>query len=93
MLQAAIDRHPIFGLLFKWTLQPWITHSVEEGAKYLLFAATSSDAVPGEFYGPTKFKTCTGPINVIPKPVIVDDPQIAERLWKVSEELVGIKWT
>ena len=62
------------------------------GAWPSLFAATSADAAPGGYYGPTGFLEFTGP----PGPGTIGkralDTDVARRLWGVSEGLTGVKW-
>lgn len=63
-----------------------------EGALPALYAATHPDAVGGAFYGPGGLSHLTGaPARQRPYRQIADERD-AERLWKVSEELTGVRW-
>ncbi|MBE2320341.1 SDR family oxidoreductase [Solirubrobacter sp. CPCC 204708] len=63
-----------------------------EGALPALYAATSSDAQGGRFYGPS------GPMQLAGKPVQrtpykhLAGEQDAERMWRLSEQLTGVSW-
>ncbi len=67
--------------------------SAAMGALPTLRAATDPDVVGGEYYGPS------GPGELRGLPVRVSssqasrDPEVASRLWTVSEELTGIRYT
>ena len=61
-----------------------------EGAKPLVYAATSPDVVGGHYYGPTGFMQAGGPTgDTQPAKVALDD-SVAKRLWEVSETLTGV---
>ena len=64
--------------------------SPEAGALPQLYAATAPDAAPGGFYGPGRWFGMRGspaPQHTTPP---ARDRALAERLWKCSEELVGV---
>lgn len=68
------------------------THSEEQGALPILYAATMPDAQPGAYYGPDGFREMTGfPVRVDCMPQ-AKDPAAAARLWDVSEKLTGAKF-
>ena len=81
---------------------PWdiLTHltisllgqSAEQGALPLLYAATEPQVISGVYYGPDGFKELRG----YPAPAQVrgegNDLKIAERLWRVSESLTGLRF-
>jgi NAD(P)-dependent dehydrogenase (short-subunit alcohol dehydrogenase family) len=64
----------------------------EMGALGQLFAATSPDAVPGEYYGPDSFFGLQGyPARASTSKAARKDAD-ARRLWEVSEELTGVRY-
>ncbi|MEJ0028672.1 MAG: SDR family oxidoreductase [Rhizomicrobium sp.] len=68
----------------KWLLQP-----AADGALPQLFAATSPDAKPSAYYGPQKFFGLNGPPGLARLSRRARDPEVAARLWDVSEKLTG----
>lgn len=66
--------------------------SIPMGALPTLYAATAKDVKSGNFFGPSGFMEIKG----YPKKVVSNtrsqDPQIAEKLWKISEKLTGITY-
>ncbi len=57
-----------------------------------LYAATASDVVGGDYYGPDGFKELRGhptKVKVIPEG---RDPEIARMLWEISEERTGVAY-
>ena len=72
---------------------PLYMHSEEQGALPTLYAATMPDVVPGGYYGPDGFREMTGfPVKVDCKPQ-AKDAVAAGRLWEISENLTGAKFT
>jgi NAD(P)-dependent dehydrogenase (short-subunit alcohol dehydrogenase family) len=68
---------------------PLFGHSAADGARPILFAATSSDARPGAYYGPGGFSELRGapaPALIMPQ---ARDAATAAKLWDVSEKLTG----
>ena len=63
---------------------------MEGGALPVLYAATSPDAVGGEYYGPGGWFELTGRPGVARKSGRARDLATAERLWRVSEALTGV---
>lgn len=63
-----------------------------QGALPTLFAATSPDAQPGEYYGPDKFGEIRGYPTIARVPEQGLDEGVAGRLWGVSEKLVGVRF-
>jgi len=64
--------------------------SAAEGARPIVYAATSPDAKPGGYYGPAGFqeiKGAPGPSRIMPQ---AQDAEAAKRLWMVSETLAGV---
>jgi NAD(P)-dependent dehydrogenase (short-subunit alcohol dehydrogenase family) len=66
---------------------PFFGHSAADGARPILFAATSPQAKPGAYYGPGGF----GELRGAPAPALImpraRDAATAARLWDVSEKL------
>lgn len=69
-----------------------ISHSAGEGAQPAIFAGTSDDAKPGGFYGPGGFLEFKGPPVAAFVAAQARDPDIAEKLWQMSEKLTGVKF-
>lgn len=68
---------------------PLFGHSAANGARPILFAATSSEAKPGSYYGPGG----VGELRGTPAPALIT-PQAhnaatAGKLWTISEKLTG----
>ncbi|HEY3790970.1 MAG TPA: SDR family oxidoreductase [Bradyrhizobium sp.] len=68
---------------------PFFGQSATDGARPILFAATSPQARPGAYYGPGGI----GELRGAPAPALImpqaRDPARAARLWDVSEKLAG----
>jgi len=67
-----------------------VAQSAADGARPLVFAATSPDAKPGAYYGPAgigEIRGQPGPSRVMPQAA---DAAAAKRLWTVSETLTGV---
>jgi NAD(P)-dependent dehydrogenase (short-subunit alcohol dehydrogenase family) len=68
---------------------PLFGHSAADGARPILFAATSPQAKPGAYYGPGGI----GELRGAPTPALImpqaRDAATAARLWDVSEKLTG----
>jgi hypothetical protein len=68
---------------------PFFAHSAADGARPILFAATSPEAGPGAYYGPGGFGELRGaPARALVMPH-ARNPAAAARLWNVSEKLTG----
>jgi hypothetical protein len=68
---------------------PFFGHSAADGARPILFAATSPGAKPGAYYGPGGF----GELRGAPAPALMmpraRDAATAARLWDVSRKLTN----
>jgi NAD(P)-dependent dehydrogenase (short-subunit alcohol dehydrogenase family) len=68
---------------------PLFGHSAAEGARPILFAATSDGAKPGGYYGPGGI----GELRGAPAPALImpqaRNAATAARLWELSEKLAG----
>jgi NAD(P)-dependent dehydrogenase (short-subunit alcohol dehydrogenase family) len=68
---------------------PLLGHSAADGARLILFAATSPEARPGAYYGPGGFSELRGaPARTLMMPQ-ARDAAAAARLWDVSAKLTG----
>ena len=64
--------------------------SATDGARPIVYAATSPDAKAGGYYGPVGFgeiKGASGPARIMPQ---AQDAEAGKRLWTVSETLTGV---
>jgi NAD(P)-dependent dehydrogenase (short-subunit alcohol dehydrogenase family) len=69
-----------------------IAQSEAQGALPTLYAATSPNVHGGAFYGPDGFREMRGyPVEVRAEPQAYDE-NTADHLWKVSEELTGVRY-
>jgi hypothetical protein len=57
-----------------------------------LFAATSPDAAPGGYYGPSRLFELVGPPAPARISAAAQDQAAAGRLWEVSEALTGVTY-
>jgi len=75
--------------LIKYTILPFITHSVADGALPTLEATLAPTAEGGQYYGPQGFLEMRGPsgVGTIAKHAL--DVDISKKLWKISEQLTG----
>ncbi|HEV3151309.1 MAG TPA: oxidoreductase [Acidobacteriaceae bacterium] len=74
------------------TLLRFVAQSDDRGSWPLVYAATSTDARGGGYYGPDGIAEIKGaPTEVKPKPHALD-PATGKRLWEVSEELTGVRY-
>ena len=74
------------------TLGVHLSHTSEQGALPVLYAATAPDTQPGGFYGPTGtlgLVGAPGELAIDPKGL---DAEMAELLWERSEQLTGVEW-
>ncbi len=72
---------------------PFLFQPVAQGALNQLYAATAPGAHDGSYYGPDRMGGTRGhPVEEAP-PKIALDQAVAARLWEVSEELTGIRFS
>ncbi len=80
------------GVILKW-MMGIVAQPAAMGALPILYAATHPDLRGGEYIGPD------GPGNTKGNPVLTDDvsklfdSEVSARLWNISEELTGVKYT
>jgi NAD(P)-dependent dehydrogenase (short-subunit alcohol dehydrogenase family) len=63
------------------------------GALHTLRAAIDSDARPNDYFGPDGFKEMRGYPVKVGRSEAANDSELAQRLWEVSEEMTGFKYT
>ena len=69
-----------------------VAQSAEMGALPQLYAATAPDVVGADFFGPEGYRALRGhPTRVFPSRYAAD-PEVARKLWQVSEELTGVRY-
>jgi len=56
----------------------------------VLFAATSPEARPGAYYGPSGRLGLVGPTTLVKPPKNALDAESSARLWSVAETLTGV---
>jgi NAD(P)-dependent dehydrogenase (short-subunit alcohol dehydrogenase family) len=83
-----LARHSTFMNLFASILG----QSAAMGALPTLRAATDENVKGGEYYGPDGFSEFYGHPVRVDSSKISKDEMLAERLWKVSEEMTGIEY-
>jgi len=76
-----------------WGLLSPLAQSTEKGAWPLVMCATEANLKQEAFYGPTRFGCTVGPIGECPLDPIALDREAAIRLWKLSEEMTGFRWS
>lgn len=72
---------------------PKIGQPVEAGALPILMAALDNSAKGGEYYGPDGFLEMRGNPTVVGSTSLSKNKEVAEKLWEVSEKLVGFKYS
>lgn len=76
----------------KYTLFPLISHNVDKGALPTLMGALDARSKGGEYYGPTGFREMKGKPGLASFTDLSKDPEVAKKLWEVSEDLTGITY-
>ncbi len=79
-------------ILAKRVLVPLIGQSAADGALPILFAAVSPKAQGGKLYGPSGFMEMRGPPGERKFSDLALDDEAADRLWRISEELTGMRF-
>jgi NAD(P)-dependent dehydrogenase (short-subunit alcohol dehydrogenase family) len=79
---------PVLSHLF-----PKIGQPAETGALPILMAALSDSVKGGEYFGPDGFMEMRGKPTVVDSTQLSKNKEVAEKLWEVSEKLVGFKYS
>ncbi len=89
-----LGRHiPKFAYKVFWPIFKFFTHTPDRAALPTLMAALHPDVKGGDYFGPTGFRGMKGePGKVAAKPHAHNE-EVAKKLWEVSEELTGEKFT
>lgn len=79
---------------FVWQLMKLspLVQSAEKGSYPEVMCATEADLDQKGFYGPTGRGYFTGPVGECKLEPHAKDKVVAEKLWKVSEEAIGLEW-
>jgi NAD(P)-dependent dehydrogenase (short-subunit alcohol dehydrogenase family) len=78
----------LFGFLEK--IAPFMFQSPEQGALPILFAATSCEALGGDYYGPDRFGGTRGYPTRASIPAKALDKKTAAHLWDEASSLTGV---
>ncbi|MBX5093890.1 oxidoreductase [Rhizobium lentis] len=90
LLHNAPGRYSMHGIMR--SLLWFLFQPAAQGALPTLFAATSPDANNGSYYGPGRLWETRGYPTVAPIPMQALDLHIADQLWRISEELTGLRF-
>jgi NAD(P)-dependent dehydrogenase (short-subunit alcohol dehydrogenase family) len=71
-------------------LNPFFAQTIPMGALPTLYAATAPDVRGMDFFGPSGFMEIKGYPKRVQSNPRSKDPDLAEKLWEVSEELTGV---
>ena len=77
--------------VFKY-LNPVLGQKPEMGALPTLYAATAPDIKPNDYYGPDGFQEMRGYPEKVSMSADAQNSALAERLWRVSEKLTGVRY-
>ena len=69
-----------------------IGQSAARGALPQIYAAVAPEATPGGYYGPNGFFEAKGNVAAAAVSAKANNPELAARLWAVSEQLTGVTW-
>ncbi len=73
-------------------LTRWMSQSAKDGAMPTLYAALGNDIEGGDYCGPNGFQEMRGSATKVEISSYGQDPEIAKKLWEVSEELTELKY-
>jgi NAD(P)-dependent dehydrogenase (short-subunit alcohol dehydrogenase family) len=73
-------------------LNRFFAQKPQAGAWPTLLAAVDEEAQGGDYYGPNSFFEITGNPRKVRSNQLSKDPDIAARLWAVSEDLTGVQY-
>ena len=77
--------------VFKF-LNPVLGQKPEMGALPTLYAATAPNVQPNDYYGPDGFQEMRGYPEKVSTSADAQNSALAERLWRVSEKLTGVRY-
>ncbi|MBK7407184.1 MAG: SDR family NAD(P)-dependent oxidoreductase [Saprospirales bacterium] len=88
-----VVRHfPKWMMKFAPLVVPIFTHSPKEAAEPTLLAALGGEVRGGEYFGPAGWMEMKGRGTKVDSTSLSKDPEVARRLWAVSEELTGVRY-
>lgn len=64
----------------------------QRAAESMLFAATTPDADPTIYWGPTRLMQSRGPVQPCPSNTLSKNQQLWRRLWAESEKMTGVSY-
>lgn len=73
-------------------LLPFFMHAPEKAALPSLYAALGEDVKGGDYFGPTGFREMKGGPGKVSSVAYSHDPEIAKKLWGVSQQLTQIEF-
>jgi len=79
-------------LAMKYVGNKLFAQSADRGALPQLYAAVAPDVQGGDFIGPDGFKELRGHPTKVHAIRGAQDPEVARRLWEVSEKLTGVRY-
>ncbi len=71
----------------------WRSHPPSSGSLPTVRAATDPEVTGGQYYGPSGWREHAGPPVLVQSTPESHDEEVAGRLWSVSEELTGVRYT
>lgn len=91
MSPTELARHmPRYQLeLLRFTIAPFFMHSVEQAALPTVMAALEPSAQGGDYFGPQGLAELKGKPGLATKSSYSQDPDAAQKLWTISEQLTG----
>jgi NAD(P)-dependent dehydrogenase (short-subunit alcohol dehydrogenase family) len=93
---AATNLSQNLSTVLKWLLMPFINKFISQspaaGALSVLYAALGDDINGGDFAGPSGFCEVKGVPTKVSSPEWTYDCDLGKKLWKVSEEITGLKY-
>ena len=73
-------------------LNRFFSQGIDMGALPTLYAAIAPDVKGGDYYGPAGWQETRGYPKKVESNKLSQDKDIAQKLWRVSEELTGIEY-
>jgi NAD(P)-dependent dehydrogenase (short-subunit alcohol dehydrogenase family) len=80
------------GFFLKHVLFPLLSHAPDKAVLPSLLAAVDPMATNGTYWGPSGFNELKGAPHPAKVPAVAQDQMTGMRLWKVGEELTGVKF-